>query len=39
MGGTCKGNVNKILYAWAMDAPPLDLPKSESFWPSMELHA
>ncbi|XP_028399075.1 peptidyl-glycine alpha-amidating monooxygenase-like [Dendronephthya gigantea] len=31
MGGTCKGNVNKILYAWAMDAPALDLPKDVGF--------
>ena len=29
MGGTCKGRVNKIMYAWAMDAPALSLPKSK----------
>lgn len=27
MGGTCKGSVNKIMYAWAMDAPALTLPQ------------
>ena len=29
MGGTCKGHVNKIMYAWAMDAPALTLPKGK----------
>lgn len=27
MGGTCRGSVDKIMYAWAKDAPPLKLPK------------
>lgn len=31
MGGTCKGSVNKIMYAWAMDAPPLALPQGKYF--------
>ena len=31
MGGTCKGTVNKIMYAWAMDAPALTLPDSKLF--------
>ncbi|CAB3983869.1 peptidyl-glycine alpha-amidating monooxygenase isoform X2 [Paramuricea clavata] len=31
MGGTCKGRVNKIMYAWAMDAPALSLPKNVGF--------
>lgn len=31
MGGTCKGSVNKIMYAWAMDAPPLALPQGVGF--------
>ena len=27
MGGICKGSVNKIMYAWGMDAPALNLPE------------